>query len=324
MVRMAQLVRTIPAAPAAGVCAGVPPGNALEIFETLEAFIARLQSFATTSALAPGLAFPWPELERMVDRVVDALEASNDLFWIATGRSAPPDFDYLACHQARVAVMAVRVGANLGWSRRELIALGIASCLFDFGLLGIPESALRAAEDPRKDADGVYRDHPRRAAALIRGWNPPYPSLLDAVLQHHEREHGQGYPQGLEAGGIHPHAKVLGLVDQYTRLTVPPVWQAAQTPHQTVRDMVRFRHDAFPTDLIKALLVEVSVFPPGTTVRLNTGETGHVVEINRQQPLRPRLTVITDAKGHPLPRPRDIDLSSTPFLFITRATGVSR
>lgn len=320
MVRMARLVRTIAAAPAAR--AGVSPGNALETFETLEAFIARLQSFATTSAVAPGLAFPWSDLERLIERVVVELEVSNDLFWIATGRSAPPDVDYLAFHQARVAVMAVRVGANLGWSRRELVALGIAGCLVDFGLLGVPEAALRAGED--SGDEGIYRDHPRRAAALIRGWTPPYPSLLDAVLQHHEREHGQGYPQGLEAASIHPHAKVLGLVDQYTRLTVPPVWRPAQTPHEAIRDIVRFRHDAFATEVIKALLVEVSVFPPGTTVRLNTGETGSVVGINREQPLRPRVAVTADAKGQPLPRPRDVDLSSTPFLFITRATGVSR
>lgn len=326
MIRMAQLVRAAPPAPALPAAGPLERvlGNPLEAFETLEAFIARLQAFATATAVAPGVPFPWTDLERLMGQAVAMLEQSNDLFWLATRRPAPADVDYLAFHHARVAVMAVRVGTNLGYRRPELLALGLAACLFDFGLLGVPEATLRAAESASPETEGSYRDHPRRAAALIRGWTPPYPSIAEAVLHHHEREHGQGYPQGLTAEAIHPHATILGLVDLYTRLTVPPTWQPPQAPHEAVRQIVRHRHDAFPTDIIKALLKEVSVFPPGTMVRLNTGETGRVVHVNRQQPLRPRVSVVVDAKGHALSRPREVDLGDTPFLFITGATGGAR
>jgi HD-GYP domain-containing protein (c-di-GMP phosphodiesterase class II) len=320
MVRMAELVRTIPAGPTGTT--GVPGDNALGTFDTLEAFIARLQVFATTGAVGPGVAFPWAEVERLVARVVVELETSSSLVSIAGRRAASPDVDYLAFHHARVAVMAIRVGANLGWARHDLVALGIAGCLIDFGLLGISDTTLRAAQAASSSA--VFGDHPRRGAALVRSWNAPYPSIVDAVLQHHEREQGQGYPVGLVSAAIHPHAEVLGLVDQYTRLTAPPAGQSPRPPHRVIRDIVRFRDDAFPADVVKALLIEVSIFPPGTTVRLNTGETGRVLEINRHQPLRPRVAVTTDAKGRPLPRPRELDLSSMPFLFITRATGADR
>jgi hypothetical protein len=52
-------------------------------------------------------------------------------------------------------------------------------------------------------------------------------------------------------------------------------------------------------------------------VKLNTGEVGRVVGVNRNHPLRPRVEVIADSRGDRLPAPKLIDLSEAPFLYIT-------
>src|SRR5438105_1895600 len=152
--------------------------------------------------------------------------------------------------------------------------------------------------------------------AVGRGASLPI-GPLEAVLEHHEREQGQGYPQGLPGSAIHPHAKILGLVDTYTRLTSPRPPQARLLPHEAIREIVRSKHESFPSALIKALLSEISVFPPRTLVRLNTGEVGRVVGVNRNHPLRPKVEIISDSKGDRLPAPKLIDLSEAPFLYIT-------
>ena len=82
-------------------------------------------------------------------------------------------------------------------------------------------------------------------------------------------------------------AKILGLADTYTSLTVPPSARPRLRPHEAVREIVKSRHESFPSTLIKALLSEISVFPPGTVVRLNTEEIGRVIAVNRNHPLRP-------------------------------------
>ena len=69
--------------------------------------------------------------------------------------------------------------------------------------------------------------------------------------------------------------------------------------------------------LIKALLAEISVFPPGTVVRLNTEELARVIAVNRHHPLRPKIEVLADGKGHRLSVPKLLDLSEAPFLYIT-------
>jgi HD-GYP domain-containing protein (c-di-GMP phosphodiesterase class II) len=283
------------------------PSEAAALFASLEAFTNHIQALATTGGTPP-----WDDLADQIDRVVAHLADSNDLFWVATARTAETETDYLAFHHARVAVMAVRVGANLGYDRTEQRALGMAGCLFDLGLAGVPTSLLRTAEGLPPSEHALHRDHPRRAAALIHRWVAPYPSIEPAVLHHHELEHGQGYPEGLTGAAIHPHGKIIGLLDLYTRLTVPPSWQPPRPPHDAVREILRSRHAAFASELIKALLMEISVFPPGTQVRLSTGETARVLEANRHQPLRPKVE---------LPGGRQVDLRETPFLYIRGAAG---
>jgi hypothetical protein len=261
--------------------------------------------------------FPWTRLEGLIDRVVTSMDRSPDLFWLANNPAAAPGVDYLAFHQARVAVMALRIGANVGYDRRRLIPLGVAGCLIDVGLWQMPESLLRRLDALAGDELAAYRSHPRLSADLVRRWAPPDETIVQAVLEHHEREQGQGFPQGLTGAAVDADAKILGLADTYTGLTVPPTARPRLRPHEAVREIVKSRHEAFPSALIKALLSEISVFPPGTVVRLNTEEIGRVVAVNRNHPLRPRVEIMADGRGQRLPAPKIVDLSESPFIYIT-------
>ena len=179
-----------------------------------------------------------------------------------------------------------------------------------------PETVLRRADVLAGEELAAFRSHPRLSAETIRRWGPPDERIVQAVLEHHEREQGQGFPQGLPGASVHPHAKILGLIDTYTGLTAPASLRPGLRPHEAVREIVRSKNESFPPPLIKALLSEISVFPPGTVVRLNTGEVGRVTAVNRNHPLRPRVEVY-DAKGQRPATPKMIDLSEAPFLYIT-------
>jgi HD domain-containing protein len=301
---------TVPVVPPSAPAA--PAENPQAVFDDLQEFMLEVREVVRGHG-----SLLWPRLESLVDRVAIALRDSADLFWIANNPAGGAGGDYLALHQARVAVLAVRIGGALGYDRSRLLPLGMAGCLIDVSLWQLPEAVTRKMDTGTGEELALYRSHARLSADLIRQWNPPSDRIPDAVLEHHERERGQGFPQGLQGPAIDGDAKILGLVDTYTALTAPPVSRPRLRPHEAIRDIVKTRHDEFPATLIKALLAEISVFPPGTVVRLNTEELARVIAVNRHHPLRPRVEVLADSKGHRLSTPKVLDLSEAPFLYIT-------
>ena len=272
---------------------------------------------------SPGGAWtePWGRLQALVDRCVTALVRSADLFWLANNPAAPAGADYVALHQARVCIMALRIGGGVGYDRARLHALGMAAALFDVGLWQLPDTILRKLDALSGDELALWRSHPKLSADIVSRWSPPVEHIVQTILQHHEREQGQGFPQGLHGPAIDADAKIIALVDTYSALTLPPTSRPRLRPHEAIRDIVKTRNDQFPSALIKALLSEISVFPPGTVVRLNTEEVGRVIAVNRNHPLRPKVEVLADGKGQRLPAPKLIDLSEAPFLYITGSVG---
>jgi HD-GYP domain-containing protein (c-di-GMP phosphodiesterase class II) len=264
--------------------------------------------------LKTGATLPASTLQGQVEPVVRSLRTGADLFWLANGVLVPKGTDYLAFHLARVTVLAVRIGMTVGHER--LVELGMAAALSGIGLWQLPAGLLRRLDALLPEEQAQYHAHPRVAAERLRRMGPPLDALAEIVLQHQEREHGQGFPQGLQGPSIRLEAKIVGLADTYMALTAPPSLRPGLRPHEAVREIVRTKHEAFPSVLVKALLSDITVFPPGTVVRLNTGEIGSVVAVNRNHPLRPRVEIV-DGKSGPLTTPKTVDLSESPFLYIT-------
>lgn len=290
--------------------------GAAPLFAELQLFLARVREIMRT-----GGALPWSELEHLIERCVSSLEHSGDIFWVANSTTSLAGVDHLAFHQARVATLAIVIASSVGYDRPPRVQLGMAGCLIDVGLWQLPDGLLRRLDALSTEEQALYRSHPRLSIEWIRRWSPPSEGIVEAVLHHHEREQGQGFPQGLHGAAVGQDAKILGLVDTYAGLTMPPPPRPRLRPHEAIREIVRAKHELFPSFLVKALLSEVSVFPPSTLVRLNTGEVGRVTAVNRNHPLRPRVEIVADGKGQRLASPRTADLADAPFLYITGAVA---
>jgi HD-GYP domain-containing protein (c-di-GMP phosphodiesterase class II) len=138
-------------------------------------------------------------------------------------------------------------------------------------------------------------------------------------LQEHEREKGQGYPQGLTGDKIHPYAKIIGLADIFDALTHPRSYRKMLPPFEAVRTIIRIRAEEFSPAIIKVMVEQLSFFPAQSWVQLNSGEIGRVEHINRQSPLRPVVSIRYDSQREALPSPKMVNLEKDEVLYIVKS-----
>jgi len=220
-------------------------------------------------------------------------------------------------NMVNTAIMSIKIGMGLKYSREDLLRLGLAAILHDVGMCLIPDDILNKEGPLSPEERNLIKRHPEQGAQAIRRLGEDGAWIADIMLQEHERLGGQGYPSGLKGAEIHEYAQIIGLADTFEALLHDRPHRKRFLPHEAVRELVVKEKASFPTRLLKCLIQQFSVFPLGTRVQLNTGEIGEVVELNPQYPLRPVVKVYMDPGRLALAEPRLQDLSKTSLMHIT-------
>ncbi len=226
-----------------------------------------------------------------------------------------PACDSLSRRSVNVAIMAMRLGREVEFDERRLLALGLCGLSHDLGMLEVPAEVL---DSQRLTASQMQqlRQHPHYSERILRGFGKAFEWVGRVVVQVHERRDGSGYPQALRGDGIHEFARIIGLVDTYEAMVQPRADRQARVVYNALKEVIDLRNTLFERRLIKALLNIVSIFPLGSLVKLNSGEIGRVIAMSRLHPTRPTIDVLIDPRGRKLPAARQIDLPDEPMLYI--------
>lgn len=226
--------------------------------------------------------------------LVEELRQSDDCLRLAlAGRSD----DYLVDNALHVAVVSVKLGLGLRYAGPDLERVASAALLHDVGMWALPDALTQKAGPLTTEEQVAVRAHPERGRRLLADVEGPDPWLSIVCAQEHERWDGSGYPCRLAGAMIHEHAQLIGAADVLDALITPRPYKTAITPHQALREMLVHGKGRFSHRVLKALGDHITIYPVGTTVRLNTGVTGTVSRINPRYPLRPTIAVAAEASG---------------------------
>ena len=222
--------------------------------------------------------------------------------------------EYTYTHSINVSILAVLLGKHLGLDKPTLLKLGLAGMYHDVGKAKIPEGILNK---PGKLTPGEFqtmKTHPLEGYNLMKGQEDLDPEILRAVVEHHERHDGSGYPRGLRDEGIGRFSRIIAVVDVYDALTSRRVYKDAMAPAKALGMMYQLRDRDFTPNAIENFIRCVGVFPVGSFVRLSGGEFGIVAGTNALRPTRPEIKVVLDARMRPqLPRVLDLEaVENTP------------
>jgi HD-GYP domain-containing protein (c-di-GMP phosphodiesterase class II) len=254
-------------------------------------------------------------LEALAASLVASLKRSDELIVMAL---SSPSGSALLTNLVNVAVVSTKVGMGLGYYGRELERLALAGLLHDIGLFAVPQSLVTKAGRLTADERTLIEQHPELGFEAIKRSGPDYTWLAELIRQAHERTNGLGYPNRLKGRQISEMALIIGVSDVFDAMISERPYRPRLFPHEAIKELLVAERATFPREMTKALVEQLSVYPLGTTVRLTTGETGIVVGVNVQYPLRPIVEVDESGEaGHV--ESRHINLSLTPLVSIIEA-----
>ncbi len=224
---------------------------------------------------------------------------------------------YIFSHSLNVCMLSLILGLFLKLKRGELKDLGIAALLHDVGRARVPRHILYKPSPLTVKEFAEVKKHSAYGYEIIRECDHLPEQVTQAVLQHHERLDGSGYPGGLRGDEIGLFARILAVADVFDALLADRPFREAFFPHQAV-DIISNSSGQFDPEVLRVFIENVAIYPVGSVVSLNTGETGVVVDVNKGQQTRPVVRVMYDSNAAKIQSIIEIDLSKNPETFITR------
>jgi len=264
---------------------------------------------------------PWTldGLARIAAGVVASLGANDKLVQTVLRQDTG---DYLVSNAVSVAIVSVKIAEALRCESAKLEQVALAGLLHDLGMFALSDSLVYKTGTLTEEELQHIKEHPQQGAHLFKDVGKAYPWVERVILQEHERWDGSGYPNRLAGDQIDEMALIIGLADVFDALMNSRPYRSGVSPHRAIRALLVNGKTAFPHHLLKALVDQLSIYPLGTTVRLNTGETGVVSQLNRQYPLRPILQVSQQAVSGHVPVSKIVDLRAETSVHIVEVVPI--
>lgn len=216
--------------------------------------------------------------------------------------------EYTFTHCTNVSILAVILGKNLGLQQNKLELLGVAGLFHDVGKARIPEQILNKPGKLTEREFNIMKTHPLEGYKVLQGGQGIHSEVLKGVVEHHERFDGRGYPMNVSGENLGSFSRILAVVDVYDALTSKRVYKPSIAPSKALAMLYTGRGDKFDPAYVESFIKCMGIYPVGSFVRLTGGEYGVVCDVNAEQPLKPKVKIVFDAKmrAHP---PRMVDLS---------------
>jgi len=266
----------------------------------------------------------YPDLEEIceaIEWIMEGLEFQPSRLLEFVERSTPED--YLPGHTANVTVLSTALAQQMGWPKERQRILALGALLHDAGMVAHRSIYSKPAELNCEEKEAIMSSPQKGAEALNDFFEAIAPKPREVVrgivLQSKERISGNGFPNKLPAEQILVESQIVGLCSTYEALTHPRPFRGRKLPHDTLRQMIELSGESFDGGLIKTLWETLTLFPPGSFVKLNTGETAKVIDLNKTLPTRPIVKVVISANEEKVKEEKIIDLSKTPSVLIEGA-----
>ncbi|NQT27763.1 HD domain-containing protein [candidate division KSB1 bacterium] len=249
---------------------------------------------------------------QIVDGLLNNIVKNNNLLPMLT--SIKTHDEGMFEHGVNVTVFTMLQAEMLGLDDRLLVDVGMASLLHDIGRLSesddqsalteLPTSGSNSTEDKEK----IQLDKDLKGAKiLLQTEGIPVLAAITA-FEHNMRFDLKGPPRKIYGKHLNLVSMMIAISDYYDILRKKPEYYEEGGPEKAYDEMLAMSGTHFQPDLLQNFFSVIGVFPPGTLVELDTGETALIIQGNIMDMKRPQIEILYNKDGEKYEEPKIVNL----------------
>lgn len=270
------------------------------LFDRWEKALWDLDSVLRRTAKGQGTLADW---EARVDELLSLVDRDADVAIYGAVRQEDRRFAlYPLAHSLHAAVLCVAGMRQAQWDLPRQRSVVAAALSMNVAMMELQAQMAEQDTPPTQRQLDTIRAHPAAAVKLLQALGVADAAWLRAVMEHHERADGSGYPHALRE--VSEEARVLRMADVYMAKITPRASRDPLAPQVASRQLFQQEPGA---PLAMAMIKAIGLHPPGSLVQLKTGEVAVVKRRSASGGPAPIVLTVSDARGQPSVNSRELD-----------------
>ena len=160
-------------------------------------------------------------------------------------------------HVDRMISLATRLAEAICLPDEQLREVRWGAALHDVGKSRVPQDILSKNGPLTPEEFGVIRNHPAWGLEIVKTLEFLTEPVRAAVVHHHERYDGQGYPHGLSGEAIPLSARIVAIADVFDALTSARSYKPAWSPQDAAAHLIAGAGSQFDPWLVRVFTLDV-------------------------------------------------------------------
>lgn len=243
-------------------------------------------------------------LNAVIDDILYELAATKDLPLEYVNIKSVENYLYMS--SLNCGILSSLIAMEMDYNYEMTKNIFLAGVFHDIGMALLPSEIFQKKGDLTVDEKMMIINHPKIGIDYLKDKHFLNAYIKQATLQHHEKLDGSGYPLRTTGEDISIISQIVGIADVYDAMTSDRPYSRATTPNEAIEYLLGGSGRLFDSKVVSIFTKKINPYPPGSLVKLNTGDIAVVDEVIKGLPLRPRLRIIKGTKGNYTYTPLDL------------------
>lgn len=229
-------------------------------------------------------------LNSVAEAVRDIARADKASMLFLSARSTSGNFLY--GHTVNTAVYAMTAARALGADDSAVLDVGRAAFLHDRVRLPEELSLPGTQAGLRRLNAGL---HPASVSRLF-----PHMLALEDALPHAPKRLQSAAPEGPvreDRRAVHESAHIIAISDLFESMSAPRPWPGQTLPNTVLMRLLQHHRRDTDRPILRVFAEQLTIHPPGSFVRLSTGDAARIMRVHPETPSKPVVEVLTSSTG---------------------------